>query len=64
MNSGVQWCGSVMFIPNPDFFSSDLEPKTKKKGEGKIFCVLSFFVVVNFTKIYFITVLNGYSKKI
>jgi hypothetical protein len=43
----MQWCGSGMFIPDPDFDPSQIPDKTTApKEEGK-----KFFVATNFIKL-------------
>jgi hypothetical protein len=59
-----QWCGSGMFIPDPDFYPSpDPKTATKEKDEKKI-VVVPFFVAINFTKLKIILFLKCWRKKI
>jgi hypothetical protein len=63
-DSGIQCCGSGMFIPDPDFYPSRIpDPKTatKQRGEKKNFCH-TFYVAKNFTKLKNILVLKCRKK--
>ncbi len=62
-----QWCGSGMFIPDPEFYPSrisDTGSKNSNKREGKnlLFC-LPFYVATNNTKFKIIIFLNWWRKK-
>jgi hypothetical protein len=47
-----QCCGSVMFIPDPDFYPSRIpNPKTATKERGEKKVVIPFYVATNFTKL-------------
>jgi len=49
-----------MFIPDPDFYPSQIpDPKTgtKERGEKKL-VVITFYVATTFTKLQIISVLN------
>ncbi len=65
--TGLQCCGSGMFIPDPDFYPSripDLGFKNSNKWERwKKFVVIPFTVATNFTKLKIILFWKCWRKK-
>jgi hypothetical protein len=58
----IQCCGSVMFIPDPDFYPSrisdpGIQKQQQKRGVKKKFDI-PFYGATNFTKMYIILVLK------
>jgi hypothetical protein len=68
-----QFCGSVMYIPDRDFYASlipdfgsripDPKTATKERGEKNLLSYFFFFLATNITKLKIILFLNWRRKK-